>query len=58
MEIGRNLAYHVMRHRHGTGLERGWLLTRGAGAEQEGNKDNGGRRPPAPPRRLDKLSGK
>ena len=47
MEIGRNLAYHVIRHRHGTGLERGWLLTRGIMIEQAGNKVTGGGAPRA-----------
>jgi hypothetical protein len=31
MGIGPNLAYHVIRRRHGTGLEQGRLLSRGAG---------------------------
>ena len=56
MEIGRNLAYHVIRHRHGTGLERGRLLTRGIMIEQAGNKENGGCTP-APPRRLGEAFG-
>ena len=43
MEAGRNLAYYVMRRRKDTGIERGWLLTRGTGAPKVSGRGRVGR---------------